>query len=119
MRPDRRCALNTHNQQRDRSHERLGRQARKSVQGSVFVDANLDEERITSGLPVTREQRGSVELVRSLMSALAIIHSPTNRAHPWDTFLFAEAEPDWIYLFTTVTTDGSGLLHAGVPSCFS
>jgi hypothetical protein len=39
----------------DRSHERLGRQARKSVQGSVFVDTNLDEERIASGLPVTRE----------------------------------------------------------------
>ena len=24
-----------------------------------------------------------------------------------------------IYLFTTVTTDGSGPLHAGAPSCFS
>jgi len=55
MRPDPRCALNAHNQQKDRSHERLGRQVRKSVQGSVFVDTNLDEERITSGLPVIRE----------------------------------------------------------------
>jgi hypothetical protein len=26
------------------------------VQGSVFVDTNLDEERITSGLPVIRPQ---------------------------------------------------------------
>jgi hypothetical protein len=34
-------------------------------------------------------------------------------------FLFAESEPDWVYLFTTVTTDGSGALHADAPSCFS
>jgi hypothetical protein len=38
---------------------------------------------VTFGLPVTREQRGSVELVRSSISALAIYHSftPGEKGH--------------------------------------
>src|SRR6185503_21244250 len=38
---------------------------------------------------------------------------------PWDVFLVCGDEPDWVYLFTTVTTDRSDPLHAGAPSCFS
>ena len=36
---------------------------------------NKQEVEIADGQPVPREQRGSVELVRSSMSALAILHS--------------------------------------------
>ena len=60
MRPDPRCALNAHNRQKDRSHERLGRQAGNPEQGSAFVDISLDKERFTSGLPVTRPAIGEL-----------------------------------------------------------
>jgi hypothetical protein len=82
MRRDPRCALNAHNQQKDRSHERLGRQARKSVQGSAFVDTNLDEEWITSGLPVSRAQSETERLSRSqcicLVALFLCIEDPLN-----------------------------------------
>ena len=68
----------------------------------------------------TRPQKARRESgLEGLLCASAIIHSSTNRAHPWISFLSAEADLDWIYLFTIVTTDGSGPLHAGAPSCFS
>jgi len=39
---------------------------------------NKQKVEIADGQPVPREQRGSVELVRSSMSALAMMHSLTH-----------------------------------------